>query len=86
MFLKSFAPYLPKGEKELRPTTPRKTSILQPAISGLLPPKKSKSVKNVTFPEFLPISSITSSTRLGAIITTASVRNIDTIFRLSAYL
>src|ERR1700683_643906 len=72
MFLKSFAPYLPKGEKELRPTTPQKTLINQPAISEPLPLKKFKSAKNVTFPKVLPISSLTSSTRLGAMIAAAS--------------
>ena len=51
--------------------TPWKTAIIQPAVSALLPPKKFKLAKNVTFPEVLPISSITSSTRLGAMITTA---------------
>ena len=38
LFLKSFVPYLPKGEKEFRPTTPWKTLIL-PAVSEPLPPK-----------------------------------------------
>src|SRR6202050_2927980 len=65
LFLKSFVPYLPKGEKEFRPTTPRKALIL-PAVSEPLPPKKSKLAKNVTFPEVPPI------TRLGAMIAAAS--------------
>src|ERR1700683_2466286 len=70
-FLKSFIPYLPKGEKEFQPTTPQKALIL-PAVAEPLPPKKSKLTKNVTFPKVLPISSITSSTRLGAMITATS--------------
>ena len=69
IFLRSFSSYLPKGEKELEPTIPRKLLDLCPTVSGLLSPKKPK---GVTFPEAPPISSITSSTRLGAIINTAS--------------
>jgi len=68
-FLKSFSPYLPKEEKGFEPATPQRLVNLQPTISGLLAPKKSKSI---TFPEAQPISSITSSTRLGAIIATTS--------------
>jgi len=69
IFLRSFSSYLPKGEKELKPTTPQKLLNLQLTVSGLLSPKKPK---GMTFPEAPPISSITSSTRLGSIIGTTS--------------
>ena len=69
LFLKTFVPYLSKEGKGFQPTTPRKALIL-PAVAE--PIRKSKSVKNVTFPEVPPISSVTSSTRLGAMITGAS--------------
>src|ERR1700679_2964325 len=68
-FLKTFVPYLSKEEKGFQPTTPWKALIL-PAVAE--PIRRSKSVKNVTFPEVPPISSVTSSTRLGAMITGAS--------------
>src|ERR1700683_2486558 len=71
LFLKTFVPYLSKEEKGFQPTTPWKALIL-PTIAEPLPLRKSKSVKNVTFPEVPPISSVTSSTRLGAMITGAS--------------
>ena len=64
-FLKVYSFYLPKEELKTEPATPRKSVNLQLTISGLLTPKKPRSV---TFPEALPISSITSSTRLGAMI------------------
>ena len=54
--------YLPKGELEPDPTTPPQAPRLYPSVSG--PPKKSRSV---TFPA-VPISSITSSVRLGAML------------------
>ena len=59
IFLRTLSPYLPKGEIEPDPTTPPRTPKLYPSISG--PPKK---FRNVTFPA-VPISSITSSVRLG---------------------
>jgi hypothetical protein len=68
-FLKSFSPYLPKEDRGFEPATHSRLVNLQPTISGLLLPKKSN---NVTFPEAQPISSITSSTRLGTIIGTTS--------------
>jgi len=64
-FLKVYSFYLPKEELKPEPATPRKSINLQPTISGLLTPKKPRSVM---FPEAPPISSITSSTRLGAMI------------------
>src|SRR6202050_5582990 len=70
LFLKSFVPYLSKGEKEFWPTTPRKALIF-PTVAEPLLLRKSKSAKNVTFPEVPPISSIISSTRLGAMIAAA---------------
>ena len=62
IFLRTLSPYLLKGELELDPTTPPQAPRLYPSVSG--PPKKSRSV---TFPA-VPISSITSSVRLGAML------------------
>jgi len=62
-FLRVYSSYLPKEESKPEPATPQKSVNLQPTISGLLTPKKPR---NVTFPEAPPISSITSSIRLGA--------------------
>jgi len=64
-FLKVYSFYLPKEELKPEPATPRKSVNLQPTVSGLLTPKKPRSV---TFPEAPLISSITSSTRLRAMI------------------
>ena len=64
-FLKVYSFYLPKEELKPELTTPRKSVNLQLTISGLLAPKKPRSVM---FPDAPPISSITSSTRLGAMI------------------
>jgi len=64
-FLKVYSFYLPKEELKPEPATPWKSVNLQPTISGLLTPKKPRSI---TFLEAPPISSITSSTRLGAMI------------------
>ena len=63
--LKVYLFYLPKEELKPEPAAPRKSVNLQPTISGLLTPKK---LRSVTFPEAPPISSITSSTRLGSMI------------------
>ena len=68
-FLKVYSPYLPKEDLKPEPATSRKSVNLQPTISGLLIPKKPR---NVTFLEAPPISSITSSIRLGTMIGTAS--------------
>ena len=68
LFRKFYSPYLSKGESKPKPVTPWKSVNLLPTILGLLPPKKSR---NMTFLEALPISSITSSTRLGTIVGTA---------------
>ena len=62
IFLRTLSPYLPKGEIELDPTTPPQTLRLYPSVLG--PPKKSR---NVTFLA-VPISSITSSVRLGTML------------------
>jgi hypothetical protein len=67
-FLKVYLSYLPKEELKPELATPQKSVNLQPTISGLLTPKKPR---NITFPEALLISSIMSSTRLGAMIGTA---------------
>ena len=67
-FLKVYSPYLPKEELKPEPATPRRSTSFQPIVSGPLTPKKPK---NVTFPEAPQISSITSSTRLGAMISNA---------------
>ena len=62
IFLRTLSPYLPKGELELDPPMPPRAPRLYPSVSG--PPKKSR---RVTFPT-VPISSITSSVRLGAML------------------
>ena len=62
IFLRTLSPYLLKEELEPDPTTPPRAPRLYPSVSG--PPKKSR---NVTFPA-VPISSITSSVRLGAML------------------
>ena len=64
-----FSPYLLKEEGGSQPASFQRAVSFKPTVLALLPPKKSR---NVTFPEALPISSITSSARLGAIIGTAS--------------
>ena len=69
LFLKSFLPYLVKGEKEADPTTPQKSKTQFPSISEILAPKK---LRRVSFPQAPPISSITSSSRLGAMVETTS--------------
>src|SRR6202050_4223540 len=76
LFLKTFVPYLSKEGKGFQPTTPQKALIL-PAVAEPLPLRKSKLAKNVTFPEVSPISSITSSTRLGAMIAATSANPKD---------
>ena len=62
IFPRTLSPYLPKGELEPDPTTPPRAPRLYPSVLG--PPKKSR---NVTFP-VVPISSITSSVRLGVML------------------
>ena len=62
IFLRTLSPYLLKREIELDPTTPPQILKLYPSVSG--PPKKPRSV---TFPA-VPISSITSSVRLGVML------------------
>ena len=69
LFLKSFSPYLVKGEKEADPTTPQKLKTQFPSISEILAPKK---LRRVSFPQAPLISSITSSSRLGAMVETTS--------------
>ena len=69
LFLKSFLPYLLKGDKTSEPTTPQKPTPSFPSISGISAPKKPR---KVSFPQAPPISSITSSTRLGAMIEATS--------------
>ena len=66
VFLKVYSSYLPKEELKPEPATPRRSINLQLTISGLLTPKKPR---NITFSEAPPISSITSSTWLGTMIT-----------------
>ena len=63
-----YLPYLPREKLKPKPATPQKSVNLQQAILRLLLPKK---LRNMTFPEASLISSITSSTRLGAMISTA---------------
>ena len=67
-FVKVHSSYLSREKLKPKPATPQKLVNLQPAILGLLLPKK---LRNMTFPEAPLISSITSSTRLGAMIGTA---------------
>ena len=69
LFLKSFSPYLVKGEKEADPTTPQKLKTQFLSISEIPAPKK---LRRVSFPQAPPISSITSSSRLGAMVETTS--------------
>ena len=69
LFLKSFSPYLVKGEKGADPTTPQKSKTQFPSISEIPAPKK---LRRVSFPQPPPISSITSSSRLGAMVETTS--------------
>ena len=67
--LKSFLPYLLKGEKEADPTMPQKLKPHFPSISEIPAPKK---LRKVSFPQAPPISSITSSTRLGDMVEATS--------------
>lgn len=69
LFLKSFLPYLLKGEKEVDPTTPQKLKPYLLSISEVPAPKKPRKVSFLQAP---PISSITSSTRLGAMVKATS--------------
>ena len=69
LFLKSFSPYLLKAEKEADPTTPQKSKTQFPSISEIPAPKK---LRKVSFPQAPPISSITSSSRLGAMVEATS--------------
>jgi hypothetical protein len=47
IFLKSYSPYLPKGEIKPESITPRKSVDSLLTISGLLPPKKSRKVMHL---------------------------------------
>jgi hypothetical protein len=69
LFLKSFLPYLLKGDKEADPTTPQKSKPHFPSISEIPTLRKPRGVSFLQAPL---ISSITSSTRLGAIIEATS--------------
>jgi hypothetical protein len=69
LFLKSFPPYLIKGEKEADPTMPQRSKTQFPSISEIPAPKK---LRKVSFPQAPLISSITSSSRLGAMVETTS--------------
>jgi hypothetical protein len=69
LFLKSFSPYLINGEKEVDPTTPKKSKTQFLSISEIPAPKK---LRKVSFPQAPPISSITSSSRLGAMVEATS--------------
>ena len=69
LFLKSFSPYLIKGEKEADPATPQKSKTQFPSISEIPAPKK---LRKVSFPQVPPISSIASSSRLGAMVEATS--------------
>ena len=62
IFLRTLSPYLQNREIELDPTTPPPTLRLYPSVLG--PPKKSRSVTFLA----VPISSITSSVRLGTML------------------
>ena len=69
LFLKLFSPYLLKGEKEVDPTTPQKSKTQFLSISEIPAPKK---LRKVSFPQAPLISSITSSSRLGAMVEATS--------------
>src|SRR6267154_1615478 len=69
LFLKSFSPYLLKGEKIAESTTPQKPVPSFTSILGISAPRK---LRKVSFPQAPPISSITSSTRLGKMIEATS--------------
>ena len=69
LFLKSFLPYLVRGEKEVDPTTPQKSKTQFLSIAEILASKK---LRRVFFPLAPLISSITSSSRLGAMVETTS--------------